>query len=459
MNRNQLIFIDKWLKDANRKPLVIRGARQVGKSTLVKLAAEQLNLPLALINLERFPELNASFQSLDLRAIINELEALPGIGDLAPNSLLFLDEIQAVPEAIPALRYFYEDMPEIPLLSAGSLLEFVLSDHKFSMPVGRVQYLHMGPMTFTEFLEALGEIKLKNEIDTYELGKDIGLVVHQRLSKLLRSYYFVGGMPEAVAAFVRSQKFKEVSAVHHSIIDTYRDDFPKYAGARNLSRMVNVFNFAARNVGKKVKYSNISKHDQSATIKKDIELLCMARVVSKVIHSHCSGLPLQADLEETVFKLLFLDVGLMNSISGLNLSAISQMEDIQLINEGPIAEQFIGQHLQALLSSSLNRELTYWLREGKASNAETDFVVSFDGRIIPIEVKSGSSGSLKSLHQFVGEKQVSTAIRFDSCMPSTQRVNTSIQKAGRRIDVDYHLISLPLYLVERLPELIETLPR
>ncbi len=453
MYRKQLEFLDTWLLNKKRKPLIIRGARQVGKSTLVELFAREQQKDLRLVNLERHPELSPVFSTKDPQQIIQQIEFLPNMGRVGADSLLFLDEIQAVPEAIPALRYFYEDLTEFPVVSAGSLLEFALTDHAFSMPVGRVQYLHMGPMTFSEFLLAVGEERLNDFITHYELGRTVGEVVHQRLLELLRSYYYVGGMPEAVAVFAETRSYKSVSEVHNSIIETYRDDFPKYAGTRNLSRMLNVFNFAARNIGIKIKYSNISTRDQSITIKKDIELLAMARVISKVIHSHCSGLPLQADVEEKVYKLLFLDVGLMNAICGLDWRSISQMEEIKLVNQGAVAEQFIGQHLQAMLADSPNRELNYWLREGRSSNAELDFVVALGGDIIPIEVKSGATGSLKSLHQFMGIKPAPVAVRFDLQLPSVQQIDTVINMDKQQKQVKYQLVSLPLYLVERLEDI------
>ena len=457
MYRKQLEFLETWLRNKNRKPVIIRGARQVGKSTLVELFAREQQKTLRLVNLERHPALSSVFSTKDPQQIIQQLEFLPNMGRVGADSFLFLDEIQAVPEAIPALRYFYEDLPELPVVSAGSLLEFALTDHTFSMPVGRVQYLHMGPMTFSEFLLAVGEERLNDFITHYKLGQTVGEVVHQRLLELLRSYYYVGGMPEAVAVFAETRSYKSVSEVHNSIIETYRDDFPKYAGTRNLSRMLNVFNFAARNVGVKIKYSNISTRDQSITIKTDIELLAMARVISKVIHSHCSGLPLQADVEEKVYKLLFLDVGLMNAICGLDWRSISQMEEIKLVNQGAVAEQFIGQHLQAMLADSPNRELNYWLREGRSSNAELDFVIALGGDIIPIEVKSGATGSLKSLHQFMGSKPAPVAVRFDTQLPSVQQIDTVINMNKQRKQVKYQLISLPLYLVERLECIVESL--
>ncbi len=450
MHRRQLEFLANWLQRKNRKPLIVRGARQVGKSTLIELFAKQHSLSLQNINLERFPELASVFSTKNPHKIITQLEFLPGIPASNENTLLFLDEIQAVPPAIPALRYFYEDTPKLPVISAGSLLEFALSEHQFSMPVGRVQYLHMGPMYFSEFLLAIGEEKLADFILNYRYGTLIPDVVHQRLLALLRTYYFVGGMPEAVAVFADTQSYREVSEVHNAIIDTYREDFPKYAGSRNLSRMLNVFNFIARNVGVKVKYSNISAQDQSATLKKDIELLTMARVVSKVIHSHCSGLPLQADLEEKVFKLLFLDVGLMNAICGLNWRGLSQLDDMKLINEGAIAEQFVGQHLQGLLADTPNRELTYWLREGRSSNAEVDFVIALQGQILPVEIKAGATGSMRSLHQFMGEKGQKLAVRFDAGLPGDFEVNATIRKKNSTQTVNYRLLSLPVYLVERL---------
>ncbi len=454
MQRQQLQFLSDWLRSKNRKPLIIRGARQVGKSTLVELFARQNHHPLCNVNLERHPDLFTIFESKDPEQIIQQIEFLPKMETITDKTLLFFDEIQAVPQAIPALRYFYEDKPEFPVVSAGSLLEFSLADHSFSMPVGRIQYLHMGPMTFSEFLLALDEKQLHDFINQYELGHEISEVAHQRLLQLLRSYYFIGGMPEAVAVFAESRSYKKVSEVHNSIIETYRDDFPKYGGSRNLHRMLNVFNFAARNVGVKIKYSNISSQDQSVTIKKDIELLAMARVITKVIHSHCSGLPLQADIEEKVYKLLFLDIGLMNAICGLDWRTISQIDEIKLINQGAIAEQFIGQHLQAMLADKPNRELNYWLREGRSSNAELDFVIGAGGIAVPIEVKSGATGSLKSLHQFMGSKQASLAIRFDTQLPTIHHIDTVINTNKRRQQVKYPLISLPLYLVERLHSII-----
>ena len=215
MYRHQQIFLKQWLNNKRRKPLIIRGARQVGKSTLVELFAAEQSCRLMNVNLERYPGLAETFSSNDPQQILRALELLPKIPSYTDDALLFLDEIQSTSEAIPALRYFYEDKPELPVIAAGSLLEFTLANHNFSMPVGRVQYLHMGPMTLTEFLMAIGELKLSDFILNYTLDTTVPLVAHQRLLSLLRDYYFVGGMPEAVECFADTNSYRAVSEVHN----------------------------------------------------------------------------------------------------------------------------------------------------------------------------------------------------------------------------------------------------
>ena len=375
------------------------------------------------------------------------------------GSLLFLDEIQAAPHALVSLRYFLEDMPKRPVVAAGSLMEFTLAEHSFPMPVGRIEYLHLGPMTFTEFLKGIGKGQLAEEIENFawEGGREppaLHPVIHGRLLEALRLYQFVGGMPEAVGAYAESGDLRAVSAVQAGIVETYWDDFPKYATRRDSARMLRVFNFAARQVGRKVKYSNVSPDEQSATIRRDIDLLAMARVVAKVTHSHCTGLPLQAELKETVFKLVFLDIGLMNALCGLDWQAVRAQTEFDLMNAGAAAEQFIGQHLQHLLAERPNRELTYWLREGRSNNAEVDYVAEFGGRILPIEVKAGKAGTMKSLHQFVAERGTPLAVRFDANPPALQTVEAQVRHRNSAKKVEYQLLSLPLYLVERLPEVV-----
>ena len=455
MHRHQFRALEQWLAAPRRKPLMIRGARQVGKSTLARLFCDAVGRPLVAVDFERQPELADAFGRVrEPRELLNLVEATAN-ATVGPNTVLLLDEMQAAPRALATLRYFFEDMPEQPVLAAGSLMEFALADRAFPMPVGRVSYLHMGPMTFTEFLRGCGRENLAKRIGAFEWPSDgntpaFDPALHALALEALQTYLFVGGMPEAVAEYTESGRLRAVSAIHADIVETFRDDFRKYAARRDLTRMLRVFNFAARHAGRKVKYSNVSEGEPSATIRRDVELLAMAQVVAKVTHSHCAGLPLQAHQKERAFKLIFLDVGLMNAVCGLPWEALAG-NPATLVNAGAVAEQFIGQHLQHLLAERVNRELVYWLREGRSNNAEVDYVAEFGGRIVPIEVKASRAGALKSLHQFVAEKDVSLAVRFDAQPPSLQTVEAGVP-GGQR--VRYRLLSLPLYLVERLPEML-----
>ena len=459
MDRKQFPMLEDWLARPDRKPLILRGARQVGKSTLVRLFAERAGRRLAEINLERRPDLAGAFARNDPAYLLRVLETLPEVGPVGPEDLLFLDEIQSVPEAIPALRYFREEMSALPVLAAGSLLDFALADHRLSMPVGRVAYLHMGPMTFTEFLNAAGAERLAARIAAFEIERGLDPAIHNQLMALLRTYLFTGGMPEAVLAFVRSGQLRDVSEVHNSIIETYREDLPRYVGSRSLARIVNVLNFAARNVGRKVKYARFSRDDQAATIRADIERLCLARVLSKVVHSHSGGLPLHAEADPRVFKLLFMDVGLMNAVCGLGWAGIERLATLSgSSTKGRWRNSSSGSTFRTSSLEAPNRELTYWLREGRSANAEVDYVAALDGRIVPIEVKAGAKGSLRSLHQFVAEKGVSVAVRFDAALPSAHTVTATVRRGGLPAEITYRLLSLPLYLVERLPSLLRAVP-
>jgi predicted AAA+ superfamily ATPase len=263
--------LENWYKKQGRKPLVIRGARQVGKSTLVRQFAKNLGLTLNEINLERYLYLDNIFKSLDIDIIIKELDALIGRNLLSPESILFLDEIQATPHAIQALRYFYEDKPTLPVICAGSLLEFTLADHHFSMPVGRIEYYHLGPITFSEFLNAI-DPDIKSYCSEFHIDQKIPLTAHNKLIKHQREYLFVGGMPEAASAYIENHGLPEVTAVHRSITDTYQDDFSKYAKQKDLVLLQKIFRQIPRIIGQKIKYSNISRDNKSREVKTVIDL-------------------------------------------------------------------------------------------------------------------------------------------------------------------------------------------
>ena len=432
---------------------MLRGARQVGKSTLVRQFAEHQGLNLIEINLEKHRSLDAVFKTLDLKKIVLELEGLLGRPVLGERPLLFLDEIQAAPNALAALRYFYEEMPTLPVIAAGSLLEFTLAKHSFSMPVGRVEYHHLPPVRFSEFLDTL-EPDLNLWRESAARLTPIPETAHQRLLSRLREYLFVGGMPEAVLEFSESGSLSDVQDVQRSIVETYQDDFAKYAQQGDLIRLQRVFNQIPRNIGRKIKYVNLSREERGREIKACVELLSRAQVCQKVEASHCSGVPLSAETSEMVYKLIFMDVGIVNYLCGARWNDLSEATGQALVNEGPLAEQFIGQHLAYM--NKTKPELHYWLREGRANNAEVDYVIAQGSSIVPIEVKAGAGGSLKSLPQFVLEKRSPLAIRFDLNPPSKTKIQAKARRGNSIEPVQFDLISLPLYAVESLPLLTES---
>lgn len=446
-------FLATWLRKATRKPLVLRGARQVGKSTLVRQFAKKNGLVLNEINLERHLRLDDLFKSTDVQNICRELEAITGRNIKAQESLLFLDEVQATPHALMALRYFHEELPDIPIIAAGSLLEFTLADHSFSMPVGRIEYYHLHPLSFQEFVNAL-EPALCKYLAALTPASPPPDSAHQKLSQLQRQFFFVGGMPEAVAHYQTDQSLASVAEVHRAIIGTYQDDFAKYAKRNDLLLLQKTLAFVPRSLGTKIKFSAIDREQRSARIKESVDLLSMARVCHKVCHSHCTGIPLSAETNDSVYKLLFMDIGLANHVRGLDWTAINGMSEQQFVNEGGMAEQFIGQHLVNLSAGLEPPRIQYWLREGKTANAELDYVIAIGNRIIPIEVKAGKSGSLKSLHQFMHQRKIPLALRFDLNPPSCQEVAHTIITAEGSAEVNFTLISLPLYAVEQLPRIM-----
>lgn len=449
-------YLGQWYKNPRRKPLILRGARQVGKSTLVRNFAEEQNLDLIEINLERHPHLNVAFQSLDIKKILNELESISGKSILKNNTLLFLDEIQSTPYALAALRYFFEDYPQLALVAAGSLLEFVLAKHDFSMPVGRIQYLHLGPMTFSEFLLANNETYLLNLIKNFKLGSEFPESAHLKLLDYQRLYLFVGGMPESVLVYSQTQSIAQVQNVHQSIIQTYQDDFTKYGkGMNQLNLLHQILSNLPKLIGTKVKYSNISRESRSAEVKTALDLLIKARLLHAAYHSHASGVPLAATQDLNTYKLYFLDCGLFNSLCGTKWEKLNALTEQELINEGSLADQFVAQHLAYSDEGKTAPHLHYWLRESKSQNAEVDFLIDHNKTILPIEVKSGKSGSLKSLQHFVFNKKIKTALRFDLNQPSIQNVKHNLTGTVHNEEtVHFKLITLPLFMVEFINKII-----
>ena len=422
MKRLAQASLSAWYSRSDRKPLVVRGARQVGKSTLIRQVAAELSIPLWEINLERHLQLEGVFSGFDIALILREIGFAIGAEDVGVGpGILFLDEIQSTPSAISALRYFFEDRPDIAVIGAGSLLEITLAKANLSMPVGRVEYHYLGPMTFFEFLEARDDIQLRNYLQEYDFSEPFSSTMHDRGLVQLRDYLLSGGMPEAVKALCTTGEWSRISPIHHSILDTYAEDFGKYASGAELIRLQRIFSRIPSLLGKKFKYVNIDSAWRSTDVRHALDLLVRAGVVCQVFHSDATGLPLGANENVDIFKPLFLDVGLVNAACGLKDLPINRIRDTRFVNEGAMAEQFIGQHLLHAGESWERPALHYWLREGKSANAEVDYCLAMQGEILPVEVKSGTSGSLRSLHQFVAARSCSRAIRFDCNPPSSTR--------------------------------------
>ncbi len=447
--------IKTWYTKKGRKPLVIRGARQVGKSWLVRQFARHHNLQLYEVNLERNLKLQSLFQNQNIDDLLREFEFICRKGPIKPwDSLVFIDEIQAIPAALQTLRYFYEDYPDLPVIAAGSLLEFTLAKHTFSMPVGRIEYIFMGPVSFEEFLNAQEEKQLSEYLLSFQIKDSMPQAAHERLLQYQREYLLLGGMPEAVQHYIEDKDMKKSIEIQQAIIETYRDDFSKYANQSELVRLQKVFDAAPLRVGEKFKYASIDANENSRELKRAVELLTKAGLILKVFHTDASGIPLRATIHNRVFKVYFLDCGLMNRICGINWLSLSSLKAQRFINEGKMAEQFIAQHLWYRKSNE-SPFLCYWLREGRLGNAEVDFLIQNNDLIIPIEVKAGKSGRLKSLQQFVFQKKVPLAVRFYLGLPSKQHVSYTIRAGTANEAVDFILLSLPLYFIEQLPRLLQ----
>lgn len=452
--------LDRWASDTRRKPLVLRGARQVGKSWLLRTWGAERFDNVVEVNLERRPEVAASFGPNDPRAVLSRLGILLG-RPIAPDgsTLLFLDEIQALPEVLAKLRWFAEELPLLPVVAAGSLLDFTLAEHRFSMPVGRITYLHLEPMGFHEFCQALGEQRLVTWLSqevTFERvasGAALDLGLHEHAQALFRSWLVVGGMPAAVEAFRQRRALDSISEIHRDLLATLRDDFAKYADRVHHERLRMVLDAVPGQLGRKWKWSAVSREQRAPALRRALDLLVRARIAHRITWTPARGVPLGAGSDPGTFKAIHLDVGLASTALGLDLSTLEDARDVVLVNEGAIAEQAVGQLLRLIAPPNQEPALWYWAREGRSDSAELDYVLGVGSSVVPVEVKAGAGGTLKSLHAFMAERKLPLAIRFNSAAPLVQDIDvrTTAGKSSR-----YRLLSLPMYLAEEVRRLAST---
>jgi uncharacterized protein len=407
----RIIFksLETWSKRAHRKPLLLRGARQVGKTWLVRELGKSFE-NFVEYNLESQPETHEFFVKFygEPAKLVKFLAADSGQQIVAGRTLLFFDEIQDCPEAILSLRYFKEKMPDLHVIAAGSLIEFALRD--LSFPVGRIESLHVFPLNFFEYLSALGNNAL---LDLLDGSTNLPDALHGRAIEELRTYMLIGGLPEVVATYAASRDFNESQRILQQLATNFRSDFAKYAKYSKLSHLRRVFDQTPSQFGKKLVYANISADIRARELSEAIDLLQLAGIVIKCHHSSGNGVPLSAEIVEKKFKLFFLDIGLACRVMGLRLSKELILKPEDIINRGGLAEQFVAQELLAANPDDETPALFYWHREERAAMAEVDFLLEKDNNVIPLEVKSGPSSKSKSLKVFLSEKKnVSRAYRL-----------------------------------------------
>lgn len=458
--RFELKDLKSWLDSLDRKPLILRGARQVGKSTIVRQLANLANKQCLEINLERMPEIAEYFQSQQPQQIWNLLKLHFKHQATEQDSLLFLDEIQATPKVIGCLRYFYEEFKELPIICAGSLLDLVLTTPEFSVPVGRIEYYYLQPLSFENFLHALGEEDLQKWLMEYQLSTVIPDVLHNKILEYVKLYWLIGGMPEVVTAFSVKRDFNLADKIKHDILETYQDDLHKYGRLKKIPIIRRVLQNIPGFIGKQIKYTALDSDSKAYDIRLSLEYLSEARIINIVYHASANGLPLRAQINRKKFKLLFLDCGLQNAALGLNnLQILQSRSNWGWSNKGGLAEQFIGQNLYYQIPKYQAPELFFWVREKYQAQAEIDYLWQWQQYIIPIEVKAGSSGSLKSLHYFIEEKQCTLGVRFNNELPSLhlESYKLPLPNFNQSNSKHFKLLSLPFYLVGQLQRLLESI--
>lgn len=452
MERMASKYLQKWLESSDRKPLIIRGARQVGKTWLVRNLTQLTNKQLIEINLEKDPSYADLFVSNDVKQILLNLSTISNQKIDLNNSLLFIDEIQNSPKLLSKLRWFAEDLPQLPVIAAGSLLDFILSDHSFSIPVGRITYMYLEPLSFEEFLLANNKTSLYEYLKTYNFNFEIPVSIHQQFMMMLKEYILVGGMPAVVLNWIKEQSLNNIHQIQNDLLATYRDDFSKYKGRLATEKLDEVMMAIPKMLGQKFIFTRINPTLQSSSIKAVLELLEKARISYRVQGCAANGIPLAAEIKEKYFKEVFLDVGLCCAALGLNLNQIN-VNEINMINSGGLSEQLVAQILRTVDPFYIEPALYCWHREEHTSNAEIDYIMQHRNKVIPVEVKAGSTGHLKSLHLFVGLKKLLLAVRINSDLPykTEIKIKDHSNKAWH-----YTLLSLPFYLTGQIHHLIDT---
>ena len=438
-HRNVLLELTKWAKKTKRKPMVLRGARQVGKTTLVEIFSKQFKQYLYL-NLElkddrepfeSFTSINKLMQTLFVQKNLSY--------NKKEDTLIFIDEIQELPEAMNLLRYFYEQEPTIPVIAAGSLLETIFNN-KVSFPVGRVEYLVVRPVSFAEFLYATKEDIAAEQLEIVPMND----FAFDRLLLLFNQYALIGGMPEVVSEYATHKDITALATIYGSLLTSYLDDVEKYATSNaEVQQIRHVIKAAFIEAGKRIKFEGFGGSNyKSREMGEAFRTLEKALLLHLVYPNTGASLPLLPDKKKSP-KLQVLDTGLLNFSAGLQLDILGT-KDLNEVHKGLIIEHLVGQELLATDYSSLHT-LQFWVREKNTSDAEVDFIVKYNSKLIPIEVKSGATGKLKSLHMYMDMAPHKMAIRFCASKLNITKIITPM-------GTEYFLLTLPYFLVCKINE-------
>jgi len=423
-------YLNEWKVDKYRKPLLIRGARQTGKSTSVRELAKNFKYFIE-INFEQNLTVHRFFEgNLFPKEICKNLSLYYDTPIEPGETLIFFDEIQSCPRALESMRYFYEQMPSLHLISAGSLLEFALSEI-ISYGVGRISNMFIYPFSFDEFLLALSEKGLLEAKRLASPETPLNAAFHETLLQKFKWFLITGGMPEAVSSFVDENNFDFGNKILNNLLISFQTDFAKYKRSVPSLRINDVFNAVSHQIGEKFMYSKTDIQANGKQVKEALELLIKAGLVIPVTHSSGNGIPLGAEKNERKRKMLILDTGIYFRMIGLNLKDLVESETAQLINKGKVAELFAGLEIIKAFSPNISPELFYWVREKAGSSAELDYLLQLKGKIIPVEIKSSIHGKMKSMHIFLNEKKLKSGVRF------------SLENYSKYDDI----ISYPIYAV------------
>ena len=441
-NRHLNKQLQAWKDNPKRKPLLLRGARQVGKTTIIQTFAKNYTHAISL-NLERAADLRFFQEYQDVSTLLDALFLANNISsDEQSDTLLFIDEIQESPEAISLLRYFYEDLPELHVIAAGSLLEHALRKVK-SFPVGRVQYLYLHPLNFAEYLEATGNTSALEQLQKIP----VPYFAHQTLKKLFHDYAIIGGMPEVVSSYIQNQNVADLPVFYESIWSAYKDDVEKYSRNSTDAKVIrHIMDTAHNYVDQRIKFQHFGNSNyRSREVGEAMKNLSDARIIQLIYPTTDLAPPLKADFKKSP-RLQFLDTGLVNY--ELNIQAdMLAMDDLNNSYKGAIIPHIITQELISLNTINYHKP-NFWVREKSQSSSEVDLVIPHKEKAIPVEIKSGKTGTLKSLHQFIERSEHNYAVRVYAGKFSIEEHETAINKKP------YILMNMPYYLGTQLNEYI-----